>query len=238
MEKGKTNAIRLQYQKKLTIALLCGMLGCVCFGAGDWLMLFGETAHEGELYWLTEGTAQIPAWRNALAMALSFPGIVLYGIALFAVQNFIKGEKQRRRYHYLTAFGLTPWLCLHLLYIMILYVFAWLRKSEYSAAALPTAQAMYTQFQWLVPVSEVLMLVPFVYWIALTAMGGSVFPRWSALIDPLTVYLLLSLGKVILPDNAFRIGFVNGLMSESMLVWFAALLYGVWKGAGAEHTRE
>lgn len=27
---------------------------------------------------------QIPAWRNTLDMALSFPGIILYGIALFA----------------------------------------------------------------------------------------------------------------------------------------------------------
>lgn len=225
MEKGKTNAIQLQYQKKLTIALLCGMLGCVCFGAGDWLMLFGETAHEGELYWLTEGAAQIPAWRNALAMALAFPGIVLYGIALFAVQNFIKGEKQRRRYHYITAFGLTPWLCLHLLYIMILYVFAWLRKSEYSAAALPAAQAMFTQFQWLVPVSEVLMLVPFLYWFYLVVTGGSRFPRRTAAANPLVFYLVLSAGKMILPQGAFRIGFINGLMSESMLLWFGVLLW-------------
>ncbi len=71
--------------KKITLAILCGLLGCVCFGAGDWLMLYGDTAYSGAISWLTAGAAEIAPWRNSLAMALAFPGIVLYGIALFAI---------------------------------------------------------------------------------------------------------------------------------------------------------
>ena len=52
------------------------MLGCLCFGSGDWLMLYGDTAHDGSVYWLTQGAVKIPAWRNTLAMALAFPGLV------------------------------------------------------------------------------------------------------------------------------------------------------------------
>lgn len=213
-----------QGQPKQTAALVCGMLGCVCIGAGDWLMIYGDTASSGTLYWLTEGVARIPAWRNALAMALAFPGVLLYGIALFAVQRQLKAEPQRRRYHYLTAFGLTPWLCLHLFYVMILYLFAWLRGSAYSAAALPAAEALFQQFWWLVPVSEAVMLPPYLYWAWQVALGRSVLPRGMALVNPLTLYLVLSLGKALLPAGAFRIGFTNGLMSESMLLWFAVLL--------------
>lgn len=40
---------------KITIALICGMLGCLCFGGGDWLMVYGDTTHDGNLYWLTQG---------------------------------------------------------------------------------------------------------------------------------------------------------------------------------------
>ena len=58
----------LQEQKKLTAALLCGVLGCLCFGGGDWLMIYGDTAHNGSLPWLTAGTAHISPWRNNLAM--------------------------------------------------------------------------------------------------------------------------------------------------------------------------
>lgn len=211
-------------QRKRTAALLCGLLGCVCFGAGDWLMLYGDPAYRGQLSWLTEGAAQIAPWRNALAMGLAFPGILLYGAALFALQGFLLREKQRAVYHYLTAFGLTPWLCLHLFYSMILYLFAWLRAGAYSAAALPAAQALFAHFWWLAPASEAMMLPPFLYWFYVVASGNSVFPRWTAAANPLVLYLLLSAGKVLLPDTAFRIGFINGLMSESMAVWFLLLL--------------
>ena len=46
----------------------------MCFGAGDWLMI--------------------------------------YGIALFAMEQEIPDTRQRKVYHCLNTFGLTPWLCL------------------------------------------------------------------------------------------------------------------------------
>ena len=73
--------------KQLSLAMLCGILGCFCYGGGDWLMMYGDSAHTGSLVWLTQGTAQIAAWRNGLAMALAFPGIVFYGIALFYLEK-------------------------------------------------------------------------------------------------------------------------------------------------------
>jgi hypothetical protein len=29
---------------------------------------------------------------------------------------------------------------------------------------------------------------------------------------------------MLMPDNAFRLAFTNGLMSESMIIWFAIIL--------------
>ena len=95
-------------KKQMKAALLCGMLGCLCYGAGDWLMMYGNPAYHGTLSWLTEGVAAIPQGRYNLAMALAFPGIFLYGIALFTVEGYIKDGKQRRVYHYLNAFDLLP----------------------------------------------------------------------------------------------------------------------------------
>ena len=47
-------------KKKSIIMLICGILGCICFGYGDWLMIYGDVTHMGSLYWLTSGTTQIP----------------------------------------------------------------------------------------------------------------------------------------------------------------------------------
>lgn len=215
--------------KRMNLALICGMLGCVCFGAGDWLMIYGDTAHAGALVWLTEGAARIAPWRNGLAMALAFPGIVLYGIALFAIADLLKEDRRRRIYRCITAFSLTPWLCLHLFYVMILYAFAWMTGNGHEAAALSVAEALFGHLSWIVIASEVMMLPPYLYWAFLLLRGGSALPRAMAAANPLVFYGTLKLlAQGVLPDGAFRIGFTNGLMSESMIVWFAILL--LWNG--------
>ncbi|WP_370768518.1 DUF6796 family protein [Ruminococcus sp.] len=65
----------------------------------------------------------MPERRNSLAMLLSFPGIIFYGIALFSISDFIRENRQKKIYKTLTSFGLMPWLSLHLFYIMILFLF-------------------------------------------------------------------------------------------------------------------
>lgn len=211
-------------QKGMLMALLCGIVGCVCFGTGDWLMIYGDTAYGGTLSWLTQGAARIAPWRNALAMALAFPGIVFYGIALFAAAGFLRKERHQKIYRCLTAFGLTPWLCLHLFYIMILYGFAWMSGNGYEAAALPVAEAMAAHLMWIVPVSEIMMLPPYLCWFCLLARGKSVFPPAMALSNPLTWYGILKLISCAMPDGAFRLAFTNGLMSEGMLLWFGSMI--------------
>lgn len=214
----------LKFKRKIKLALLCGLLGCFCFGAGDWLMLYGDTAYRGSLSWLTLGAAEIAPWRNSLAMALAFPGMILYGIALFGAGAFLTRERQQKIYRYLTAFSLTPWLCLHLFYIMILYAFAWMNSNGYAAAALPVSEALFRHLSWLVVVSEALMLPPYIYWLWMLARGNSVFPKAMALSNPLIFYVLLKLLTLLMPDRAFRLAFTNGLMSESMLIWFGSML--------------
>ena len=100
-------------------------------------------------------------------------GIRLYGIALFAVQGFITGERRRKVYHYLNAFGLTPWIALHMFYNMILTLFAWLNRNGFAADATAICEGLYAPLAWLVPVSEALMLPVFVYWFRLQ-IGGRI----------------------------------------------------------------
>ena len=212
-------------RSKMAAALLCGMLGCLCFGGGDWLMIYGDVSFEGSLPWITRGAARIAPWRNGLAMALAFPGIALYGVALFAIADFLKGERQRKTYRCFTAFGLTPWLCLHLFYVMILYAFAWMTGNGYEAAALPAAEALFKHLSWIVPASEAIMLPPYLYWFWLVLRGRSALPKRMAIANPLVFYGALKLAaQCLIPNSAFRLAFINGLMSESMIVWFGLLL--------------
>lgn len=219
-------------KKTLALAMICGILGCFCYGGGDWLMIYGDTTSSGELFWLTQGASQIAPWRNGLAMLLAFPGIIFYGIALFYIGRFIRGEKERRIYHYLNAFGLTPWMCLHLFYIMILYLYNWMTNNGYSEAALPACEALYSHLSWVIMVSEVLMLPVFLYWFYVVVRGKTTLPRWMAAGNVLVFYVVFVMVKSFLPDTPFRIGFTNGLMSESMIFFFLL----IWIVGGICHT--
>ncbi len=204
-------------RNKRIAALACGLLGCLCFGAGDWLMLCGDPAYTGKVYWLTEGVRHIPQWRFDLSMALALPGIVLYGIALFAVQGYIREERERTIYHYLNAFGLTPWLALHLFVVMVLCLWSF-------GGNLALATELRDRLNWFVFASEAMMLPVFLYWFYLQISGRTVFPKWFAWTSVLVFYALLSGVKTLLPVSAFRLGFINGLMSESMILWFGCML--------------
>ena len=211
------------------------MLGCLCFGGGDWLMIYGDPSCSGTISWLTAGTAVIPQWRYNLAMALAFPGIIFYGIALFAVENYIEGEKERKRYHYLNAFGLTPWIALHLFYIMILTMFSWMNGSGFESEAIAVCEGVFKQLSWLVPVTEGLMLPVFLYWFYLQINSKTAFPRWMAFTNVLVVFGFLKGFTLLMPVSAFRLGFTNGLMSESMIIWFGIML--LYKKVPQEETQ-
>ena len=187
-------------------------------------MIYGDPSYTGSVSWLTVGAAQIPFWRYNLAMALAFPGIILYGVALFSVQQFIVKEREKKIYHYLNAFGLTPWIALHLFYVMLLVLFAWLNGNGFAGEAIRICEGLFSYLSWLIPVCEVMMLPVFIYWFYLQATGRTVFPRRYAFTNVLIIFAVLKGLTVLMPVSAFRLGFTNGLMSESMVIWFAFMV--------------
>lgn len=207
--------------------LLCGIAGCILMAAGDWLMIYGDTAYQGKLAWLTNGAASIEPWKNALAMGLAFPAILLYSVALFGMVVFFKNHVDQKVYCALTAVGMTPWLCLHLFYVMILYLFSWLSVHGQEELAHGAGEALFSQFSWIVIVSEVIMLLPFLYLFYLVLSGKSIFTRWMALNNPLIIFMVLKSLTVLLPDRPFRLALTNGLMSESMILCFLIFLAAV-----------
>ena len=155
-----------------------------------------------------------------LAMALAFPGIILYGAALFGVQDYITDEKKKKIYHYLNAFGLTPWIALHLIYVVILSLFSWLNNHGFSNEALLICEALFENFSWLIPVSEGLMLPVFLYWFYLQITGNTIFKKGMAVTNVFVIFAILKGISMLMPESGFKLGFNNGLMSESMIIWF------------------
>lgn len=71
--------------------------------------------------------------------------------------------------------------------------------------------------------SEGLMLPVFWYWFYLVFAGKTKFPKRTAIGNVLVFYGILYVIKSLLAESAFRLGFTNGLMSESMSFFFLIL---------------
>jgi len=199
--------------------------------------MYADPTFQGNIKWLTLGTAVIPQWRYNLAMLLAFPGVILYGAALFAVQEYITDEKKKKVYHYLNAFGLTPWIALHLIYVVILSLFAWLNSNGFSDDALLICESLFTNFAWLIPVSEGIMLPVFIYWFYVQITGNTVFKKGMAFTNVLLIFGILKVISMLMPQSAFRIAFTNGLMSESMIIWFLFVYLEIGRKYGSKDDR-
>ena len=75
--------------------------------------------------------------------------------------------------------------------------------------------------------AETLMLPVFLYWFWLQLRGKTVFPKGMAFTNVLIIFALLKGLSLAMPVSAFRLGFTNGLMSESMILWFGIML--IWE---------
>lgn len=215
--------------RKIIWAMAAGIIGCVLMGVGDWLMIYGNTVFEGRLPWLTLGVAQIEPWRNTAAMALAFPAILFYSVGLFGISDFFRDKGDKKTYSYLTALGLTPWLCLHLFYIMIFYVFSWMQKKGEVELSYVTAEAAFEHFSWIIIVSEIFMILPFIYLFYILIIQRTYLSKWMAFNNPLVYYGILKLSTLVMDDKPYRLAFTNGLMSESMVIVFIVFILSAKK---------
>ncbi len=126
-------------------------------------------------------------------------------------------------------FGLTPWLSLHLFYVMLLSLFSFLTSRGFEDDALRISEGLFFQLSWIVYVSQLMMVPVFIYWFYLQIRGKTVFPKVFACTNVLVIFSVLTLMTYLFPVSAFRLGFINGRMSESMIIWFIILLIFTYK---------
>lgn len=112
---------------------------------------------------------------------------------------------------------------------MLLTLYAWMNANGYAADALTVCEGLFSRLSWLVPVSEAMMLPVFVYWFYLQITGRTVFPKAFAFTNVLVIFGVLKGVSLLLPISAFRLGFTNGLMSESMVLWFGMMMALGWR---------
>ena len=68
---------------------------------------------------------------------------------------------------------------------------------------------------------QILTSIPvFLYWFYLQITGNTIFKKGMAFTNVLVIFAILKGISMLMPVSGFKLGFTNGLMSESMIIWF------------------
>lgn len=224
--------------RTLKLNVLIGMIGALLLASGDWLMIFGDPATSSHYFWLSEGAKHIAPWRHTLALALGIPGVIFCAIALLTLEIALKAGKERLYWRYMTSYSLLPWLTVHTFIIVQIYTFGWMNQNGFTAAALPTAEAVTKQFSWMTTICFLLISIPFILWLVFGLKGRLRLARWMAFVNPLIFLPILVLLRNIIPASAIKPAYINGEISTSFFLFFFGIFLYLLKNPGVEPGKQ
>ena len=211
-------------QKKF---IIFGMIGCLCFGIGDWLLGYVDPAPiEGNaFYFIRAGHgAGYNLSKAAFALALAMAGMCFLYPGFVHIADIVKDEKTKCSLEY--AFGLCSigWLALHILVSVNVLVFAHAEKNGGRELAVALSgslgsagmAALFCIF-FLVAVSFVMLFIDILR-------QKTCLKRSAVLFSPIVPMMVIFIAAQLLPQSPFSYGLYTFCMNGGMLVWFVYLL--------------
>ena len=203
-----------------------GLIGCIFFGIGDWLLGYVDAGivdksfmliriGHGADYDLTRVTVTLVL--GAIGMAFLLPGF--RGIA-----EIVTDEKRKRRLRYTMSLCAVGWLLVHFTVASGIWVYSWLAHQgeaelEIEAATGVTKMMLPTQI-----VGYVFIYIPLIQLMVYILRKQTVYGRMAALASPVFWMLVLDKAADFLPASHFSTGLFAFCMNGAMMIWFAFCL--------------
>lgn len=213
--------------------IIFGMIGCLCFGIGDWLLGYVDPAPiEGNIfYFICAGYgAGYHLSKVTFALILALAGMCFLYPGFVHMSDTAKDKKTKRSLGY--AFGLCSagWLALHILVSVNVIVFSQAEKSggrelavTLSSSLSRAGMAALLCIFLLVAVSLVMLSIDILC-------RKICLKRPAVLFSPIVPMGIIFAAAQILPQSPFSYGLYTFCMNGGMLVWFGYLLAVNLKG--------
>ncbi|MCM1542422.1 MAG: hypothetical protein NC121_14345 [Blautia sp.] len=211
-------------QKKYSIL---GIIGCLCFGIGDWLLGYADPAlmEEADLYFIRAGHGMgYNTLRVDVTLVLAVLGIFFLYPGFVHIADIAKDGKTKRILRY--AFGLCPtgWMMLHLYVSFLVLAFSEAERAGGHETAMIlagrfcSAGAAVEKCTSLFAVGAGIVLI-------IAILRGNTWLKKSAIVfSPVIPMLMIIAIAQALPQSAFSYGLYTFNMNAAMMVWFVYLL--------------
>lgn len=200
-----------------------GIIGCLLFGVGDWLLGFVDPAKvEGDVfYFISAGHgADYADWKIVVTLVCAVIGVLFLSQGCVHIADYMTGEKEkagaRRVFTHLTY----PWLMIHFTVTIMVFTYSYLCKNVGSEQAAMMSKYMDELFDPFVLLSYGIVLVVFADMIIVIARGKTILKRREAFFSPVTWICVIGLVSMLLPESAFSKGLYAFCMNGGMIIWF------------------
>ncbi|MCM1225778.1 MAG: hypothetical protein NC548_66175 [Lachnospiraceae bacterium] len=211
-------------QKKYSIF---GLIGCLCFGIGDWLLGYVDPAlvEGADLYFIRAGHgAGYNTLKVDITLALAVTGIFFLYPGFVHIADIAKDGKTKRILGY--AFGLCSvgWMMLHLFVSFLVLAFSETEKNGGRELAITLADRFGSAGAAVEKCTSLFAMGAGIVLIVTILRGNTCLKKSAVVFGPVIPMLLIIVIAQVLPQSAFSYGLYTFNMNAAMMVWFVYLL--------------
>ena len=211
-------------QKKF---IIFGMIGCLCFGIGDWLLGYVDPAViDGKVFYVIRAGhgAGYDTGKAAVSLALAVAGMCFLHSGFVHIADIVKNEKTKRSLEYVFGLCSIGWLALHILVSVNVAVFAQAEKMGGRELAVALSGRLAGTGVAALFLVFLLIGIPLIM-LAVCIVGQKTYlERKAAFFSPIVPMAAIFAVSQFLPDSPFSYGLYTFCMNGGMLVWFVYLL--------------
>ena len=214
--------MKKEYQKYW----LCGIIGAVCFGIGDWLLGYVDPGIVNEAFSVIKAGHGAGYDLVKLTITLLFGAIGVPFLMLGCVKmvDLVTDDKKKKTFRFWMALLPVGWLIIHFTVSVFIYAYSWSMQNGMSETAEKLAADIEHMMQPAQIVSYLFVGIPLVLLIVYVLRRKTVLKKRSQFFTPLLWMALLSGLKFVIPASPFSNGIDTFCMNAGLIIWFVYLI--------------
>ena len=204
-----------------------GIIGCLLFGVGDWLLGFVDPGEvpEDVFYFISAGHgAGYPDWKIMVTMVCAIIGVLFLWQGLVHISDLMKEERDREGAKRVFTFLTYSWLIIHFVVTIIVFIYSYSCRTLGREQAVIITNGLDKVLDPCILIAYLILGIALIDLIIIIARGKTKLKRTDAFITPLTWMLIIGAVSMVLPASPFSKGLYTFCMNGGMIVWFIRLL--------------
>lgn len=205
-----------------------GIIGCLLFGIGDWLLGFVDPGKvDGDVfYFISAGHgADYADWKIVVTLVSAVIGVLFFSQGCVHIADYMNNEKDRAGARRVFTFITYPWLTIHFTVTIMVFAYSYMCKNNGESQAALMSRYMDRLFDPFVFLSYFILLVAFADLIIVIARGKTLLKKNEAFLTPVTWICVIGIMSMVLPESAFSKGLYTFCMNGGMIIWFVRELF-------------